>query len=242
MGRDAPLPPPYNGILRQGSGARVAPDSREGQAVHGTDSHAAPSAHSSEPSITSGRSYPDVKVALRCGCGSPRRKSSLLALRSTSACKTGRNLPLNVIDEECLDLTNPDIPSDQREAKGFPPATDVPPATDEPIGDGCPPQGSIAATPFALKRDTHEPEGTRSGGTDKETPPAPSTVLTTPFFVDALKTPSEQAGDDLPTLSRRTGQGPLPLPEINIKIRESQQRPSQANASPPRALGPKQDK
>ena len=165
-----------------------------------------------------------------------------MALRSTSAYKTGRNLPLDVIDEECLYLANPDVPSDQREAKGLSPATDVPPVADEPIGNGSPPQGSTAATPFALKRDTHVPEGTRSSGPDKETPPAPPTLLTTPFFVDALKTPSEQAGDDLPTLSRRTGQGPLPLPEIYIKIRESQQRPSQANASPPRALGPKQDK
>ena len=130
----------------------------------------------------SGRSSPDVKVALRCDYGSPRRKSSLLALRSTSACKIGRNLPLNVIGEECLDLANPDIPSDQREAKGFSPATDVPPAAEEPLGVGFSPQGSAAATPFALRRDTHVPEGTRSGGTDKETPLAPPTVLTTPFL------------------------------------------------------------
>ena len=146
-----------------------------------------------------------MKVALRCGYGSPRRKSSLLALRPTSAYKTGRNLPLNFIDEECVDLANPDIPSDQREAKGISPATDVPPVADEPIRGGSPPQGSTAATSFALKRDTHVPDGTRSGGTDKETPPAPPTVLTTPFFVDALVTPSAQADDDSPTLSRRTG-------------------------------------
>ena len=130
-----------------------------------------------------------------------------MALRSTSAYKTGRNLPLDVIDEECLYLANPDVPSDQREAKGLSPATDVPPVADEPIGNGSPPQGSTAATPFALKRDTHVPEGTRSSGPDKETPPAPPTLLTTPFFVDPLETPSVQA-DDSPTLSRRTGQEP----------------------------------
>ena len=103
---------------------------------------------------------------------------------------------------------SPDIPSDQREAKGFSPATDVPPAANEPIRGGSSPQGSTAATSFALKRDTHVPEGTKSCGTDKETPPAPPTVLTTPFFVDPLETPSAQAEDDSPTLSRRTGQEP----------------------------------
>ena len=127
-----------------------------------------------------------MKVALRCGYGSPRRKSSLLALRLTSACKTGRNLPLSVIDEECLDLANPDVLFDQHEAMGFSPATDVPRAADEPIGDGSPPQGSTAATPFARNRDTLVPGGTRSGGLDEETPPVPPTVLTKPFFVDAL--------------------------------------------------------
>ena len=86
------------------------------------------------------RSYQDVKVALRCEYGCPRRKSSLLALRSTSACKIGRNLPLNVFDEEYLDLANPEIRSDQREAKGFILTTDVPPAADDPVGDGFFPQ------------------------------------------------------------------------------------------------------
>ena len=66
-----------------------------------------------------GRISPNVKVALRCGYASPRRKSSLLALRSTSACKTGRNLPFSVNDAECLDLATPDVPSDQRNVKGF---------------------------------------------------------------------------------------------------------------------------
>ena len=99
VGRDAPLPPRYDGILPPGSGARGAPDPREGQTIHRTDSRAAPSAHSLEASITSRGSYPGVKVALRCGYGSPRCKGSLLALFSTSACKTGQNLPLNVFDE-----------------------------------------------------------------------------------------------------------------------------------------------
>ena len=156
----------------------------------------------------SGRSSPDVKVALRCGYGNPRRKGSLLALCFTSACKTGRNLPLSVIDEECLDLTTPDVPTDQRNANGLSPATDVPPAANEPIRGGSSPQGSTAATSFALKRDTHVPEGTRSGGTDEETPPAPPTVLTTLFFVDLPETPSAQAEDDSRILSRRTGREP----------------------------------
>ena len=199
-------PPPYDGILLPGSGARGAPDLSEGQIIHRTVSHAAPSAHSSEASIMSGRSSPDVKVALRCGYGNPRCKGSLLALRSTSACKTGRNLPLSVIDEECLDLTTPDVPSHQRNAKGFSPATDVPPAADGRVGNVSPPQGSTAATPCARNRGTLVTEGTRSGGTDKETPPAPPTVLTTPLFVDALETPSAQAEDVSPTLFRRTGQ------------------------------------
>ena len=68
----------------------------------------------------SGRSSPDLKVALRYGYGNPRRTSSVSALRSTSACKTRRNLPLSAIDEENLDFSNPDAPSDQREAKDFP--------------------------------------------------------------------------------------------------------------------------
>ena len=131
-----------------------------------------------------------------------------MALRSTSACTTGRNQPLSVIGEESLDLANPDVLSDQREAYGFSPATDVPPAAEEPLGVGFSPQGSAAATPFALRRDTHVPEGTKSCGTDKESPPAPPTVLTTPFFVDPLETPSAQAEDDSPTLSRRIGQEP----------------------------------
>ena len=149
-----------------------------------------------------------MKVALRCDYGSPRRKSSLLALRSTSACKIGRNLPLNIIDEECLDLANPEIPFDQHEAKGFSPVADVPPAADELTGDGSPPQDSRTATPFALKRETHVPKGTRTGGADKEIPPDPPRVLTTPFFVDALETPSVQADDDSPTLSNLAGQKP----------------------------------
>ena len=142
---------------------------------------------------------------------SPRRKSSLLALRSD---KIVRNLPLNLVDEDCPDVANPDIPSDQREAKGCSPAADVPPAADEPIGGGSPPKGSTAATPFALKYDNHVPEGTRSGGKDKETPPAPPTVLPTPFFVDALETPPAQTDNDSPTLSRRTGQE-LPVASRN---------------------------
>ena len=73
-----------------------------------------------------------------------------MALRYMSTCKIGRNLPLNVFDEECLDLANPDIPSDQCEAKGHSPATDVPPAADEPVKDGLFPQGPTAATPFTL--------------------------------------------------------------------------------------------
>ena len=48
----------------------------------------------------------------------------------------------------------------------------------------------------------------RSGGTYKETPPAAPTVLTTPSFVDPPETPSAQAEEDSPTLSRRTDQEP----------------------------------
>ena len=70
------------------------------------------------------------------------------------------NLPLSVIDEECLDLANLDISSDQREAKSFSSATHIPPAADEPVGDASPPQSSTAATPLARNRDIHVPEGT----------------------------------------------------------------------------------
>ena len=145
---------------------------------------------------------------MRCGYGSPRCKSSLLALRSTSACKTGRNLPLSVIDEECLDLATLDVHSDQRDAKVFP----RPPTfrrRPTPVGDGSPPQRSAADTPFARNRDTRVPDRARSGGPEEEISPAPPTVLATPFFVGPLKSPSSaQAEDDSPTLSRRTGQEP----------------------------------
>ena len=147
MGHDAPLRHPYDGFLPTGFGARGSPDPREGKAINRTDSNAAPNAHSSEASITSGRNSPDLKVALRSGYRSPRRRGSYV--RATSACKTGRNLLFRVIDEECLDVTNPVIPLDQREATGFALATDVAPAADEPLGDGSPPQGSTTATPFA---------------------------------------------------------------------------------------------
>jgi len=59
-----------------------------------------------------------------------------------------------------------------------------------------------------LRRDTHVPEGTKLGGTDKRDPLVPTTVLTSPFFVDPPETPSAQAQDDSPTSSRRTGQEP----------------------------------
>ena len=138
MGRAAPLP--STGFLPPGSGARGAPPyPREDETIRRTYPHTASNAHFSEASITSGRSSPDVNVALRCGYGSPRRKSSMSALRSTSACKNGRNLPLSAINEESLDFANPDAPSDQREDKSFPPATGVPPAADGPVGAGFPP-------------------------------------------------------------------------------------------------------
>ena len=99
MGSDAPLSPQSIGILPPGSGRRGASDLRERQTIHRTDSHVALCAHSSEISTMSGRSSLYEKVALRCGYGIPRRKRSSLALRSTSACKTGRNLPLSVIEK-----------------------------------------------------------------------------------------------------------------------------------------------
>ena len=181
---------------------------------------------------------------MRCGYGRPRLKNSLLALRSTSACKTGRNVPLSVVDEKCLDLIHPDVPADRRDAKGFSPVTDVPPTADEPVGHGSPPQHSTAPTLFARNCDTLIPEGTRSGGPEEDTDLASPTLLTTPFFVDALKSASAQAKKDSPTLSRQTGQEPLLLLAITVMIREPQQRPSQANASPYWALNmaPQQDK
>ena len=126
---------------------------------------------------------------MRCRYRSPRRKSSVLALRSTSACKTGRNLPLSTIDGECLDLANPDVSSNQREAKGFSPATDVPPAADESVGDGFPPQGLTAATPFARNRDTLVPDGAKTGSLREQTPAALLTVLTTSFLWTHLNRP-----------------------------------------------------
>ena len=153
MGHDAPLRHPYDGFLPTGFGARGSPDPREGKAINRTDSNAAPNAHSSEASITSGRNSPDLKVALRSGYRSPRRRGSYV--RATSACKTGRNMPFSVNDTECLDLATPEVPSAQRNVKGFCPATDVPPATDEPVRDGSPPQGATAATPSARS----EPRG-----------------------------------------------------------------------------------
>ena len=80
--------------------------------------------------------------------------------------------------------------------------------TNEPAADGSPPQGSTAATPFARNRETLIPDRARSGGPEEETRPAPPTVLTTSFSVDPLKSTSTQAEDNLPTLSKRTGQEP----------------------------------
>ena len=189
MGRDAPLLSPYDGYLPPGSGARGAPDPREGETIHRTDPHAAPNAHPSEASITSGRSSPDVEIALRCGYGSSRRKSYLLAPRLHA--RPVETYCSALFGEECLSLANPDAPSDQREVKSFSPAADVPPAADEPVGDGSPPQGSTAAQVVRIE----------------ETPLTSPTVLTVPIFVDELNSPSAQVTEDAPT-SRRTGQEP----------------------------------
>ena len=149
---------------------------------------------------------------MRCGYRSPRRQSSFSALRSASASKTGRDPPLCTIDEEILDFAHLDAPSDQRTAKGFSLASGSPPATSEPVGDVFPPQGLNAATPFAHKRDTFVPDGARRGILNEHIPPVPPTVLTTPFFVDALKSPSAQAAEDSLTLSRKVGQEPPVAP------------------------------
>ena len=58
------------------------------------------------------------------------------------------------------------------------------------------------------------------------------------------KSPSAPAEDASPTCPGGLVRSPLPLPAVTVVFREPQQRPSQANASPRRALnlGPKQDK
>ena len=85
----------------------------------------------------------------------------------------------------------------------FSPSADVSSAAGEPVGGATPPQGLTAATPFVQSRDTFVPDGAER--LSKQIPPAPPTVLTTPFSVDPLKLPSVQAGEGSPTLSRRIG-------------------------------------
>ena len=145
-----------------------------------------------------------MKVALRCGHGSPQRKSSVSALRSTFASKTVRSPPLCAIEEEHPNLAHPDAPPDRCVAKDFSPSSDTSSAAGEPVGSVTPPQGLTAATPFAQSRDTFVPDGAER--LSKQIPPAPPTVLTTPFSVDPLKLPSTQGEEDSPT---RIGQEPL---------------------------------
>ena len=160
-------------------------------------------------------------------------------LRSTFASKTSRNPPLCAIEEERLDLVHPDAPPDQCTTEGFSPSSDTSSTAGEPVGGVTPPQGLTAATPFAQSSDTFVPDGAER--LSKQIPPAPPTVQTTPFSVDALKLPSVQAEEDSPTLSKRIGQEPH---ATSGNVREPQQRPFQANASPPRVLKlqPQRDK
>ena len=147
-----------------------------------------------------------MKVSLRCGYGSPQRKSSLSAVRSTFASKTNRNPPLCTVEEERLDLAHPDASSDPCTAKGFSPSSDTSPAAGEPVGGVTSPQGLTAATPLAQSRGTLVLEG--ADCLSKQIPRAPPTVLTIHFSVDALKLPSVQANEYSPTLPRRIGQEP----------------------------------
>ena len=96
------------------------------------------------------------------------------------------NLPLSVIDEECLDLVNPDVPSDQREAKVFFPGHRCFAGYRRAGG------GRISPTEFnrsyiARNRDTLTGRGEVRRSRRRD--PSRLAVLTTPFFVDVLKSP-----------------------------------------------------
>ena len=88
--------------------------------------------------------------------GSPRRKNSVSALRSTSAYKSGLNLLLSAIDKGNIEFANVDVPPFSANPK-VSAATDVPPVADEPMGDGFLPQGSTAATPCSRSDKTTTP-------------------------------------------------------------------------------------
>lgn len=151
-----------------------------------------------------------------CGYGRPRRNSSLFVLRSTSACMTGRNVPLlSVTDKELPDLASPDALSDQLEAKGFPGYRRSAGGRQAGTGWIFPTKVSCSYTLRVKPRHPHTgsggvtliPDRAGSGGPE-DTPPALPIVLTTPFFVDPLETSSAQTEGDSPTLCRRTGQEP----------------------------------
>ena len=136
----------------------------------------------------------DVRVALRCGYGSTGSSTSSRALRSRSSCKTGRNLPLNAIKEECRKIVTSDLQPDPCQTRDSSSAPGASPAANETMGNKRP-LAPICAPP--------RPDELRRGGLKEQTPRTARAVLITPFDGDAQKLPTYMA-DVSPPQSRWT--------------------------------------
>ena len=102
----------------------------------------------------------DVRVALRWGYGNTESSISSRALRSRSSRKTSRNLPLNTVKEEGVNIFTSDLQPDPCEARDSSLTPDAPPAANEPVGNKRPP-GLTDATPLAPINAPPHPEEPR---------------------------------------------------------------------------------
>ena len=147
----------------------------------------APSATSPFEAPTASRSdSQDVRVALRCGYGNRGSSRSPRALRSRSSRKTGRNLPMATIMEECRNIVVSGLHPDSCEARNsfLPPG--ALPVANEPVGNKRPPGLSEATLLAPICAPSH-PDELRRGDLKEQTSRTARAVRTTPFGVDAYQ-------------------------------------------------------
>ena len=127
--------------------------------------------------------------------------------------KTGRNLPLYTVKEECRNIVTSGLPSHQCEATD---SSSPPAAGNEMVEDKRPPRGLTKATPLAPVCAPSYPGDSRRGDLEEQTPRTARAVLTTPFNVVAHFCKCSLPVWRMSRLSSQSGPiwSPLPLAEM----------------------------